>query len=225
MNDNRHAPPPFVMSDSFIAVKRLELCLTAAGVVLLAALATSAVHAYDLLTWVMEVAPVLLALPLLAGTFRKHPLTPLLYSLIFVHCVVLIVGGTYTYARVPIGFAVQDWLQLSRNPYDKLGHFAQGFVPAILAREILIQGKHIQGRKMLVYVILCIVLSFSAFYELIEWAAALVMGQGADEFLGTQGDQWDTQSDMFFAMVGAICALVMLSRWHDRQLRRLRRPD
>lgn len=166
----------------------------------------------------MEVFPVLLALPLMAASYRRFPLTPLLYALIFVHCMVLIMGGTYTYARVPLGFAIQDWLHLSRNPYDKIGHFMQGFEPAILAREILIRGRHVQGRKMLIYVILSIVLAFSAFYELIEWAAAISLGQGADEFLATQGDPWDTQSDMLFALIGGSTALLLLSRWHDRQL-------
>lgn len=188
------------------------------GLLLVAGLAVSGVQAFDPATWLMEVFPVLLALPLMAATYRRFPLTPLLYALIFVHCMVLIMGGTYTYARVPLGFAIQDWLHLSRNPYDKIGHFMQGFEPAILAREILIRGRHVQGRKMLIYVILSIVLAFSAFYELIEWAAAISLGQGADEFLATQGDPWDTQSDMLFALIGGSTALLLLSRWHDRQL-------
>lgn len=189
-----------------------------AGLLLVAGLAVSGVQAFDQATWLMEVFPVLLALPLMAASYRRFPLTPLLYALIFVHCMVLIMGGTYTYARVPLGFAIQDWLHLSRNPYDKIGHFMQGFEPAILAREILIRGRHVQGRKMLIYVILSIVLAFSAFYELIEWAAAISLGQGADEFLATQGDPWDTQSDMLFALIGGSTALLLLSRWHDRQL-------
>ena len=185
---------------------------------MVAGLAVSGVQAFDQATWLMEVFPVLLALPLMAASYRRFPLTPLLYALIFVHCMVLIMGGTYTYARVPLGFAIQDWLHLSRNPYDKIGHFMQGFEPAILAREILIRGRHVQGRKMLIYVVLSIVLAFSAFYELIEWAAAISLGQGADEFLATQGDPWDTQSDMLFALIGGSTALLLLSRWHDRQL-------
>lgn len=185
---------------------------------MVAGLAVSGVQAFDQATWLMEVFPVLLALALMAASYRRFPLTPLLYALIFVHCMVLIMGGTYTYARVPLGFAIQDWLHLSRNPYDKIGHFMQGFEPAILAREILIRGRHVQGRKMLIYVILSIVLAFSAFYELIEWAAAISLGQGADEFLATQGDPWDTQSDMLFALIGGSTALLLLSRWHDRQL-------
>lgn len=185
---------------------------------MVAGLAVSGVQAFDQATWLMEVFPVLLALALMAASYRRFPLTPLLYALIFVHCMVLIMGGTYTYARVPLGFAIQDWLHLSRNPYDKIGHFMQGFEPAILAREILIRGRHVQGRKMLIYVVLSIVLAFSAFYELIEWAAAISLGQGADEFLATQGDPWDTQSDMLFALIGGSTALLLLSRWHDRQL-------
>ena len=166
----------------------------------------------------MEVAPVLVVLPLLAITRRSYPLTPLLYALIFAHALVLIVGGAYTYARVPAGFWVQELFALSRNPYDKLGHFMQGFVPAIAAREILLRGGFVQGRRMLAFLVVCVVLAISASYELIEWAAALALGQGADEFLGTQGDPWDTQSDMFMALIGAVAALVLLSRRHDAQL-------
>ncbi|HET8869814.1 MAG TPA: DUF2238 domain-containing protein, partial [Aquabacterium sp.] len=176
-----------------------DLGAALAAIVLTAVLIWSGWHPYDRGTWLLEVFPVILALPLMAFTYRSYPLTPLLYGLIFVHSLVLIVGGIYTYARVPLGFELEHWLHLSRNPYDKIGHFMQGFEPAILAREILIRGQHVQGRKMRVYVILSIVLAFSAFYELIEWGAAVSLGQGADEFLATQGDPWDTQSDMLFA--------------------------
>jgi putative membrane protein len=134
---------------------------------------------------------------------------------------VLILGGAYTYARVPLGFYIADLLELSRNPYDKIGHFFQGFVPALIAREILIRGRYIQTGKMLGFIVICIVLAISAFYELIEWCAAIVLAQGADEFLGTQGDPWDTQSDMFFALIGAATALLILSRLHDKQLARV----
>jgi putative membrane protein len=178
---------------------------------------------YDRLTWLMEVAPVLIVVPLLIMTRRAYPLTSLLYALIFVHALILILGGAYTYARVPLGFWLQDLLELGRNPYDKIGHFAQGFVPAIAAREILLRGAFVRGRAMLAFLVLCVVLAISASYELIEWAAALALGQGADEFLGTQGDPWDTQSDMFFALIGGTCALLLLSWPHDRQLVRLRR--
>jgi len=181
-------------------------------------LALSGWRPYDRATWLMEVIPVIVALPLLGLTYRRFPLTTLLYGLIFVHAVVLMLGGAYTYARVPLGFQLQDWLQLERNPYDKIGHFFQGFVPALIAREILIRGKHVRGARMRVFLVVCIVLAISAGYELIEWGAALALGQGANAFLGTQGDPWDTQSDMFCALIGAIVALTALSKVQDRQL-------
>lgn len=187
----------------------------------LIALAISSLQPFDRTTWWLEVAPVLIALPILWATRRPFPLTPLLYACIGLHALVLIVGGTYSYARVPFGFELQSWLDLSRNPYDKIGHFAQGFVPALVAREILLRGGYVQGRKMLAFVVVCIVLAISASYELIEWAAALALGQGADEFLGTQGDPWDTQSDMGFALLGA---LLTLARWQDRQIALLAAP-
>ena len=192
-----------------------HILLAAAAI---AALVWSGISPYDRATWVMEVAPVLIALPLLVLTYRRHRLTDLLYVLILLHAIVLMVGGAYTYARVPFGFDLQHWLGLSRNPYDKIGHFMQGFVPALVAREILLRGRHIAAGKMLAFVVICIVMAISAWYELIEWGAAVAMGQGADEFLGTQGDPWDTQSDMFTAFIGGICALLFLSRLHDRQL-------
>ena len=192
--------------------------LAAGALALVAALLASSWQPYDRATWLMEVAPVLVVLPLLAITRHSYPLTSLLYALIFAHALVLIVGGAYTYARVPAGFWVQELFALSRNPYDKLGHFMQGFVPAIAAREILLRGGFVQGRRMLAFLVVCVVLAISASYELIEWAAALALGQGADEFLGTQGDPWDTQSDMFMALIGAIAALLLLSRRHDAQL-------
>lgn len=187
----------------------------------LIALAMSSVAPFDRTTWWLEVAPVLIALPILWATRSRFPLTPLLYTCIGLHALVLIVGGTYSYARVPFGFELQSWLDLSRNPYDKIGHFAQGFVPALVAREILLRGGYVQGRKMLAFVVLCVVLAISATYELIEWAAALALGQGADEFLGTQGDPWDTQSDMAFALLGAVVALLTLSRPQDHQIAQL----
>lgn len=186
--------------------------------VVCAVLAWSGIAPYDRVTWWLEVAPVLVALPLLAATYRSYRLTDLLYALIAVHCVILMVGGAYTYARVPFGFDLQQWLGLSRNPYDRIGHFAQGFIPAMIAREILLRGGHLARGKMLAFVVISIVLAISATYELIEWGAAVALGQGADEFLGTQGDQWDTQSDMFMALLGGAAALLTLTRWHDRQL-------
>lgn len=195
--------------------------LIAASVVLLALLALSGAQPFDRATWALEVIPVMVALPLLWATHRRFPLTTLVYAAIFVHALVLMLGGAYTYARVPLGFQLAQWLDLSRNPYDKIGHFVQGFVPALVAREILVRGAYVQGRHMLAFLVGCVVLAISATYELIEWAVALAMGQGADEFLGTQGDPWDTQSDMAFALLGATAALTLLSRWHDRQMRGL----
>jgi putative membrane protein len=196
--------------------------LAIAAAALIALLALSGYAPYDRPTWLLEVFPVLIALPLMAATWRRFPLTTLLYVLIFLHAVVLIVGGAYTYARVPLGFWLAELFDLYRNPYDKIGHFMQGFVPAIVAREILIRGAHVQGRRMLAFLVVCVVLAVSASYELIEWAAALAFGQGAEEFLGTQGYAWDTQSDMFFALIGACAALLLLARMHDRQIARLR---
>ena len=192
-------------------------------VITLIAMVVSGLKPYDRVTWLMEVAPVLIAVPILIATRRNFPLTTLLYVLICLHALVLILGGTYTYARVPLGAWVQQAYDLSRNPYDKLGHFMQGFVPAMVAREILIRGKYAQGRRMVAFLCVCIALAISAVYELVEWWAALALGQGAEEFLGTQGDPWDTQSDMFYAGLGAVFALFTLSAVHDRQLAALSR--
>ncbi|ENU23625.1 hypothetical protein F993_01778 [Acinetobacter proteolyticus] len=181
----------------------------------------SGIQPFDRTTWWLEVIPVLIVVPLLFATYKAFPLSSLLYGLIFLHAVVLIVGGAYSYARVPLGFEMAQWFGLERNPYDKIGHFMQGFVPAIAAREILIRNHILSKGKMLSFIVICIVLAISASYELIEWAAALSLGQGAEEFLGTQGDEWDTQSDMFFALIGSISALLFLSKWHDRQIAKL----
>lgn len=189
--------------------------------IVIAALIVSGIAPFDRATWVMEVAPVLIALPLMIATRQSYPLTMLLTVLIGIHALVLIGGGAYTYARVPLGFWLQDLLGTVRNPYDKIGHFLQGFVPAMVAREILIRGGYVVGRRMTGFVCICIAMAISASYELVEWAAALAMGQGADEFLGTQGDQWDTQSDMFMALIGSSMAIALLSGWHDRQLAKL----
>jgi len=187
-------------------------------VLVLAALAISGIAPYDRLTWLLEVAPVLIALPVLIATRHRAPLTRLLYVLIAVHALVLIVGGAYSYARVPLGFWLQETFHLGRNPYDKVGHFMQGLVPALLAREILLGHGYLASLRMTNFLSLCVALAVSAFYELIEWWAALALGQGADEFLGTQGYVWDTQSDMFMALLGAGVALSLLTRLHDRQL-------
>ncbi|AZM38025.1 DUF2238 domain-containing protein [Acinetobacter sp. WCHA39] len=198
-----------------------KLMLCCAAFILILILIISGIHPFDRGTWGMEVLPVLIIVPLLIYTYKTFPLTNLLYSLIFLHAIVLIVGGAYTYARVPLGFEIAQWFSLDRNPYDKIGHFMQGFVPAIAAREILIRHQILAKGKMLSFIVICIVLAISATYELIEWAAALALGQGAQEFLGTQGYEWDTQSDMFFALIGVITALLLLSKWHDRQIAKL----
>lgn len=195
--------------------------LVLVSVALVALLVLSGIRPYDRPTWALEVAPVFVALPAMWATWRRFPLTDLLYLCIFLHALVLIVGGTYTYARVPFGFDLAEMFGLSRNPYDKIGHFFQGFAPALVAREILIRGAFVRGRKMLAFLVVCVVLAISATYELVEWWVALALGQGADEFLGTQGDPWDTQSDMFLALIGATTALLSLSRGHDRQIRRM----
>jgi len=206
-----------------VAAENRDRLLTFLLIVTLVAMAVSGLQPYDRVTWAMEVAPVMLALPILVATRRSFPLTTLLYVLIFLHALVLILGGAYTYARVPLGGWVQQAFDLSRNPYDKLGHFMQGFVPAMVAREILIRGEYVRGRRMIAFLCVCIALAISAVYELVEWWAALALGQGADEFLGTQGDPWDTQSDMFCAGLGAGFALFALSAVHDRQLAALSR--
>ncbi len=190
--------------------------------ILIVLLLWSGISPFDRITWLMEVLPVLIVLPLLWYSKNNYPLTNLLYGLIFLHCIVLIVGGAYSYARVPLGFMLQQWLELDRNPYDKIGHFFQGLVPAIAAREILWRGAYVSSAKMLNFLIICVVLAISASYELIEWGAALALGQGADEFLGTQGDVWDTQSDMFLALLGALAALLLFGRFHQRQLASLK---
>ena len=198
-----------------------KLMLCCAAFILMLIVIISGIYPFDRGTWLMEVLPVLIIVPLLIYTYKTFPLTNLLYSLIFLHAIVLIVGGAYTYARVPLGFEIAQWFSLDRNPYDKIGHFMQGFVPAIAAREILIRHQILAKGKMLSFIVICIVLAISATYELIEWAAALALGQGAQEFLGTQGYEWDTQSDMFFALIGAIAALLFLSKWHNQQLNKL----
>ncbi|MBK8336167.1 MAG: DUF2238 domain-containing protein [Sterolibacteriaceae bacterium] len=186
--------------------------------VVLLAVALSAVRPFDRLTWLLEVAPVLIGIPLLLASARRFRLTDLICLLLAVHAVILIVGGIYTYARVPLGFWLQDWLHLARNPYDRIGHFAQGFVPAMFAREILLRKSPLRPGKWLAFLVVCVCLAISACYELIEWIAALMLGQGADEFLGTQGDPFDTQADMAMALIGSCSALATLTRVHDRQL-------
>ncbi|MCC6504373.1 MAG: DUF2238 domain-containing protein [Aquimonas sp.] len=185
---------------------------------LIAALIAAFLIAQDRLTWLLEVMWVLLALPLLVATRARFPLTRLLYVLIGVHCLILIYGGAYTYALTPLGLWVQDAFDLARNHYDRLGHFAQGFIPAILARELLLRLTPLRRGGWLFYLVVSACLAFSAFFEMIEWWAALIWGGDADAFLATQGDVWDTQWDMFLALCGAITAQLALARWHDREL-------
>jgi putative membrane protein len=184
-----------------------------------AVLAWSAWNPHDYATWWLEVSPALGGLALLVATRQAFPLTPLAYWLILAHAIILMVGGHYTYAEVPAGDWIRDLVGGSRNNYDKLGHLAQGFIPAIVAREILIRNRVIARRGWLGFIVVCICLAISAFYELLEWWVALFSEEAAEAFLGTQGYVWDTQSDMFLAMLGAVLALLLLSRAHDRQLR------
>jgi putative membrane protein len=192
--------------------------LLAAAVALLA---LSAIGPRDRFTWILEVAPILIGIPILVATRRRFPLTPLAYRLLFVHAVILMVGGHYTYAEVPLGFWVSRALGLARNHYDRLGHLAQGFIPAIVAREILVRRSPLRPGRWLFFLVTCVCLALSATYELVEWWTAVATGEGATAFLGTQGDPWDTQWDMFLALVGAILSLLLLSRLHDRQLKRV----
>jgi putative membrane protein len=181
------------------------------------ALVASAIRCHDPLTWLLEVTPAVLAAVILVATRRRFPLTPLAYRLVFVHALILMLGAHYTYARVPLGFWVQDALGLARNHYDRLGHFAQGFVPVLIAREVLVRKTPLR-RGWLAFLSACVVLAASAFYEFVEWWAALLGGVAADSFLGTQGDVWDTQWDMFLCTCGALASLALLSRRHDREL-------
>lgn len=202
--------------------KQYSLSFIVVSIVLVILLTLSGIQPYDRITWTLEVFPIFIMLPILWATYHRFPLTDLLYVCIFCHAVVLMVGGTYTYARVPLGFELAEFFELNRNPYDKIGHFFQGFVPALVAREILIRGAYVQGKKMLAFIILCIVLAISASYEIFEWLAAIILGQGADEFLGTQGYMWDTQSDMLLAAIGGSTALLLFSGVHDHQIQKLK---
>ena len=199
---------------SSMSTGRLALLL-ALGI---AALIVSGIAPYDRATWVLEVFPIFIAGPVLAATRARFPLTPLAYYLIFAHALILMLGGHYTYARVPLGFWVQDLLDLGRNHYDRLGHFVQGFVPAIVLREVLLRRSPLGRGKWLVFLVTACCLAFSACYEFVEWWSAVIGGEAAVDFLGTQGDPWDTQWDMLLATLGAITAQLILARVHDRQL-------
>jgi len=199
--------------------RREPAILLAVGVTLLI---LSGIGPKDRYTWILEVAPIFVAVPILVWTHRRFPLTPLAYWLILIHACILMLGGHYTYAEVPLGYWMKDLFGFSRNHYDRIGHFAQGFVPAILAREILIRKTPLKSGGWLFFLVTCVCMAISAFYEFIEWWTALASGEAAMAFLGTQGDVWDTQWDMFLAFIGAITAQLTLSRYHDRQIAQLR---
>jgi putative membrane protein len=187
-------------------------------IIFLSVLIWSGIEPKDYLTWVLEVSPALIGLVILALTFQRFPLTPLVYWMILVHSVILMIGGHYTYAEVPLFDDLAELLDQSRNDYDKLGHLAQGFVPALIARELLMRFNIVNGRRWIQFLVVCICLAISAFYELIEWWVALLSDEAAESFLGTQGYVWDTQSDMAWALSGAILALLLLSGLHNRQV-------
>ena len=199
--------------------RREPAILLCVGVALLA---LSGIGVHDRFTWFLEVAPALVALPILIFTYRRFPLTPLAYRLILLHASILMLGGHYTYAEVPLGYWIKDAFGFARNHYDRIGHLAQGFVPAILAREILLRKTPLKSGGWLFFLVTCVCLGVSALYEFIEWWTALASGEAADAFLGTQGDPWDTQWDMFLALLGSLAAQVTLSRYHDRQIAALR---
>jgi len=181
----------------------------------------SAIHPHDYFTWFLEVFPVLIAMPILVMTYNKFPLTNLIYGLIAVHMVILLVGGHYTYAEMPVFSWLRDYYGWDRNYYDRLGHVAQGFVPAMIAREILLRTSPLRLGKWLFFIVVCVCLAMSAFYEFIEWWVALASGSDAVAFLATQGDVWDTQWDMFLAFSGAISAQLLLAKVHLRQMRQM----
>jgi putative membrane protein len=194
-----------------------ELVLLGSMVVLLV---WSGIHPHDRFTWWLEVAPIFIGVPALILLYPRLRLTPLVYTLIWIHCGILMLGGHYTYAQVPLGFWMERWFGFTRNHYDRIGHLAQGFIPAMLAREIFIRRSPLAGSRWLPFMVICFCLAFSAFYELVEFWTALAEGSAATDFLGTQGDPWDTQWDMMLALIGAIVSLLLLSRVQDRQLAR-----
>ena len=208
------------MTGTFEYSRRLPLALLALATV---ALAVSGIGPKDRFTWFLEIAPILIGAPILVATARRFPLTPLLYVLLFLHALVLMAGGHYTYAEVPLGEWAKSAFGFARNHYDRLGHLAQGFVPAVLAREVLLRKTPLRRGGWLRLLVTSVCLAFSALYELVEWAMALATGEAATAFLGTQGDPWDTQWDMFLALCGALLAQALLARLHDRQLARLAR--
>ena len=189
-----------------------------------AVLLWSGINPHDRFTWALEVAPAIIGLAVLALTYRKFRFSMIVYGLILIHALILMIGGHYTYAMVPLFDWLKEVFDLSRNHYDKVGHFAQGFIPALIAREILVRKSPLKGSRWLFFIVVAICLAFSAFYELIEWWVALASGEAAEDFLGTQGYVWDTQSDMAWALLGAIISLLTLSRYHDKGMKKVS-PD
>ena len=181
----------------------------------------SAINPHDYFTWFLEVFPIFITLPILFLSYKKFPLTNILYVLILMHAIILMIGGHYTYAEVPLFNRLRDVFHLDRNYYDRVGHFAQGFVPAMIAREILVRKNVVKSSAWLFFIVCCICLSISACYEFVEWWVAVASGTAAEAFLGTQGDVWDTQWDMFLALVGAVTAQILLAKFHNKQLANL----
>jgi putative membrane protein len=185
----------------------------------------SGINPHDYFTWILEVSPAILGLVILILTFKKFRFSDLTYYLILVHCYILFIGGHYSYAEVPLFDWTKDMFHQSRNNYDKVGHFAQGFVPAIIVRELFIRLKIVKSGLWLSFLTICVCVTISAFYEFLEWFVAVMSGQSADAFLGTQGYVWDTQSDMLFALIGAVCMIIFLSRFHDKQIKKIKMPS
>ena len=198
---------------------------TALLILLGAVFVWSAIRPHDYFTWILEVFPAIIGFVILAATYRRFPLTPLAYTLLMIHAAILMLGGHYTYAEVPLGYWMRDVMHSARNNYDRIGHFAQGFVPAIVAREILIRRKVVRGRGWVYFIVVSICLAISAAYELLEWRVSIASGSKGDAFLGTQGDIWDTQEDMATALVGALVAPLLLGWLHDRQIARFENPS
>jgi putative membrane protein len=190
-------------------------------ILFLMGLILSGIHPHDYFTWILEVLPAIIGFVILLVTFKKFQFSDLTYALILVHCTILFIGGHYTYAEVPLFDWIKEIFHQSRNNYDKVGHFVQGFVPAIIVRELFIRRKIVRQGFWLSFLTICVCVSISAVYELLEWCVALFSGQSADAFLGTQGYVWDTQSDMFYALIGAVCMIVLVSRFHDRQIEKI----
>src|SRR5438552_3024606 len=202
-------------------LQRVTRTNTALLILLRAVFLWSAIHPHDYFTWILETFPAIIGFVILVATYRRFPLTPLAYTLLMIHAAILMAGGHYTYAEVPLGFWMRDFLHTARNDYDRIGHFAQGFVPAIVAREILIRRKVVRGRGWVYFIVVAICLAISAAYELLEWRVSVATGATGDAFLGTQGDVWDTQEDMATALIAALLAPLILGRVHDRQIQNL----